>query len=352
MRYPGTRPLVRRMQAIDQALRARKWPTDKTLANDLEVDPRTIRRDLEFMRDEHHAPIAFDRVRRGYHYTEPTYRLPLLQMSQGELLALYLSERLMRQFRGTPFEPDLRQAIAKLGDMLPDGVTVRLDEIADFLSVLPSTQAEYNPESFCTLLHAVLQRRRLHMVYWTASRNETAHRDFDPYELSLISDGWYVFGHCHRAKAIRQFAVQRVRSVKETGETFDRPADFCAADHMKHGFRALRGDGDHDVVLRFSPTVAGLIRERVWHPSQKLEDQPDGRVVLKLHLDDLRNIKRWVMSWGIDCEVLEPPELRTMIATELREMLGRTLVNHPNEAAVNAGSGGSRDKARRGRAGR
>jgi hypothetical protein len=40
-------------------------------------------------------------------------------MSQGELLALFPSERLMRQFRGTPFEPDLPQAIAKLGEMLP-----------------------------------------------------------------------------------------------------------------------------------------------------------------------------------------------------------------------------------------
>ena len=53
---------MRRMQAIDQALRARKWSNDKTLARDLEVDPRTIRRELEFMRDEHHAPIAFDRA--------------------------------------------------------------------------------------------------------------------------------------------------------------------------------------------------------------------------------------------------------------------------------------------------
>jgi predicted DNA-binding transcriptional regulator YafY len=63
MRYHGTRPLMRRMQAIDQALRARRWPTDKSLARDLEVDPRTIHRDLEFMRGEHHAPIAFDRSR-------------------------------------------------------------------------------------------------------------------------------------------------------------------------------------------------------------------------------------------------------------------------------------------------
>ena len=66
------------MQAIDQAQRARKWPTDKTLAKDLEVDPRTIRRDLEFMRDEHHAPIAFDRARQGYNYADPTFRLPLV----------------------------------------------------------------------------------------------------------------------------------------------------------------------------------------------------------------------------------------------------------------------------------
>jgi hypothetical protein len=56
------------MQAIDQALLAQKCPTDKTLATDLEVDPATIRRDLEFMRDEHHAPIAFDRVQRSYDF--------------------------------------------------------------------------------------------------------------------------------------------------------------------------------------------------------------------------------------------------------------------------------------------
>jgi predicted DNA-binding transcriptional regulator YafY len=119
MRYHGTRPLIRRMQAIDQVLRAQRWPTDKTLATDLEVDPRTIRRDLEFMRDEHHAPIEFDRARRDYYYADPTFRLPLVQMSQGEMLALYLSERMMRQFSGTPFEEDLRQAIVRLGEMKP-----------------------------------------------------------------------------------------------------------------------------------------------------------------------------------------------------------------------------------------
>jgi predicted DNA-binding transcriptional regulator YafY len=75
------------------------------------------------MRDDPHAPIAFDRASRGYYYADPTFRLPLVQMSQGEMLALYLSERMMRQFSGTLFEEDVRQAIQKLGEMQPDEVT-------------------------------------------------------------------------------------------------------------------------------------------------------------------------------------------------------------------------------------
>jgi hypothetical protein len=62
------------------------------------------------------------------------------------------------------FEEDLRQAIKKLSTMFPDQVTVRLDEFADFLSVLPAVQAAYDPESFCTMLRAVVGRRRLKMV--------------------------------------------------------------------------------------------------------------------------------------------------------------------------------------------
>jgi predicted DNA-binding transcriptional regulator YafY len=107
---------------------------------------------------------------------------------------------MLRQFHGTPFEADLRQAIAKLADMLPDNVTVRLDSIGDFLSVLPAVEAENDPDAFCALLRAVVGQRQLDMVYWTASRNETTRRDFDPYELSLVDDGWYVFGYCQRAR--------------------------------------------------------------------------------------------------------------------------------------------------------
>ena len=66
MRYHATRPPLKRIMAIDREVRAKKWPTDKTLAMSLEVDPRTIRRDLVYMREQLNAPIAYDTVHRDY----------------------------------------------------------------------------------------------------------------------------------------------------------------------------------------------------------------------------------------------------------------------------------------------
>jgi predicted DNA-binding transcriptional regulator YafY len=346
MLYHHARPPLARIMTIDRALRARAWPNTRTLADEIRVDRRTIRRDIDYMRDQLNAPIEFDCVRNGYYYTEPTFCLPFPQLTQGEMLSLYLSERMMRQFRGTPFERDLRQAIKKLSELLPDRVSVRLDMIADFLSVLPAVQADYDPDLFCTVMRAASGRRRLKMVYWTASRNETTSRIFDPYELSLIDDGWYAFGYCHRSDEVRMFAVQRVRSVEETGESFDRPADFRVADFMRGSFRAMRGEGAYDVVLRFGSQAAGWIREKQWHPSQVHEDRPDGSLVVRFHLNDLRDIKRWAMFWGTDCEILAPPELRELIACDLREMRRREEASGTKEPLIEVRSKIDRTKGK------
>jgi predicted DNA-binding transcriptional regulator YafY len=329
MRYHATRPPLRRMKVIDQALRAGRWPTDKSLAAELEADPRTIRRDLEFMRNQLQAPIKFSRARRGYYYSEQTYRLPFLQLSEGELISLFLAERMMQQFRGTPFEADLRRAIAKLDEMLPDGVSVRLDDIADFLSVLPATETRYDPKIFCALTSAVVCGRQLELRYWSASRNEETRRRFDPYDVSLVSDGWYTVGHCHLRQDTRMFAIQRVQSVRETGEGFVRPSGFRIAEFLKGSFRAVRGDGDYHVVLRFRSDVARRFAEKQWHASQVLEAQTDGTLIARMQVSSLVEIKRWVMWWGIDCEVLEPAELRDLITREAREMLGRSEKDRP-----------------------
>jgi predicted DNA-binding transcriptional regulator YafY len=319
----AARPPLVRIMAIDQAIRAGEWPNARTLADRLEVNARTIRRDLALLRHQLHAPLEFDPVHNGFFYYDPTYRLSYFQLTEGELVALLLAERVLRQYRGSPFEAELQRAFAKISEMLPDTVTIHLGALADGLSVLPAAETTYDPSTFATLSTAVARRRRLEMVYWTAGRNTTTRRVFDPYHLTLRGEDWYVIGHCHLRRRVLMFAVQRVRSARETGETFDRPADFRVEEYLGGSFRVVRGEGTYQVVLRFRPEIAGRIAEKHWHPSQTSEPQSDGSLILRLTVNDLREIKRWVLFWGTDCEVLEPEELREAVVGELEAVLGQ-----------------------------
>jgi len=315
----STRPALQRILVIDLVVRQQKWPNARTLARELNVVRRTIQRDIEFMRDRLAAPLEFDCFRNGYYYTDPSYRLSYFPVTEGELVALLVSAQVMDQYRGTPFERDLRKAMAKVSKSLPDTIEVSLDELTNYLSVLPRVRTTYDPEIFRVLVRAVSHSRQLSMVYWTAGRNETQRRTIDPYDLVLApDDDWCLIGHCHLRNAIRLFKVQRVRSVEETGECFRRPPGFRAREYMAETFGTIRGDGDYHVVLRFTPAYAGRIAEKQWHPSQVLEPQSDGSLIVRLHVNDLRLIERWVMYWGPECQALEPAELIAMVVADLQ----------------------------------
>src|SRR3954469_13865614 len=122
MRLAERTPLAR-ILVIDQTLRAESWPNAQTLGKRLEVHPRTIRRDIEYLRDQLKAPIEFDSKRNGYHYTEATYRLSLPQFTEGELVALFLGEQLLRQYGGTAYGPDLARPFAKITAARDEPVT-------------------------------------------------------------------------------------------------------------------------------------------------------------------------------------------------------------------------------------
>ncbi len=318
MRVP-TRPFLERIVWIDAAVRRRQWPNARTLASEFGMKRRTIQRDIVFMRRRLRAPLEFDSVRNGYYYTDPNFRLSLFEATEGELAALLVSAQVMDHYRGTPFEQDLRKALAKISSSLPDTIEIPLDELTSYLSVLPRVQTTYDPEIFRVLVTAVGHSRQVSMTYWTAGRNDTQRRTVDPYQLFLApDDDWCLVGHCHLRNAIRLFKVQRVRSAEETGACFLRPAGFSAEAYMAKSFGTIRGDGDFQVVLRFTPAYAGLIAEKQWHASQVVEPQPDGTLILRLRVNDLREIVRWVLYWGPECLVLEPDELIAMVISDLQ----------------------------------
>ncbi|RUL82181.1 helix-turn-helix transcriptional regulator [Tautonia sociabilis] len=321
----ATRPPLERIAELDRAIRAGQYPNAGSVAERMELSPRTIQRDIDFMRDRLGAPLAYDARRRGYRYTDPTYRLPFWTLTEGELVAIFLAERVLRQWGGTPYGPDLERAFRKMTAALGEAVTIDLGELGAAFSVRATAEAPFDPALFRNLTGAVLHRRRVVLDYDSATSGRSQ-RAIDPYHLAQVDGSWYLVGHCHLRGEIRMFAPGRIRALEVTEETFAPPEGFRIEEYLAGSLAVLRGGpGEvYRVRLRFTGSAARYVAERVWHPSQVAEHRTDNELVLAMELGHLREVERWVLSWGPDCEALEPPELRERIQAALE----RTLTNY------------------------
>jgi proteasome accessory factor B len=297
------------MLRIHQAIQAGKFPNASTLARELEVSTKSIHRDIEFMRDRLELPIEYDGSRFGYRYTEEVNAFPTVQITEGEIFALLVAEKALQQYRGTSFEKPLLSAIKKMEQSLPDTISLNLADIEQTISFRTRVEQNLNLEIFDTLAKATAHRRQIEMTYRKPGRTETELRVIDPYHLANINGEWYLFAYDHGRKDIRTFAPVRIQSVKKTGKTFERPDKFDLEKRLSGSFGVHSGQGDYEVVLRFSARAADLIREKKWHESQQLRELKGGGAELRMKLSSLQEIERWVLSWGGDAKVLKPKEL-------------------------------------------
>ena len=309
------------MLRIHQAIQSGKFPNATTLAIELEVSTKSIYRDLEFMRDRLELPLEFDVTRNGYHYTEEVSGFPTLQITEGELFALLVAEKALQQYRGTTFEKPLLSAFKKMAAGLPDTISLNLAEWEQTISFRTSAEPILNLEIFDALSKATAQHRQLLLTYRKPGQKGTEPRLVDPYHLANINGEWFLFAYCHLRKDIRTFVPARILEAKHTGRTFTRPQKFSLEKRLRDSFGVVSGRGEHDVVIRFNEIVADYIREKRWHPSQQLNEQPDGAVELRLKLSSLVEVQRWILSWGGNATVLAPAELVESVREAARRIV-------------------------------
>jgi len=312
---------MERLLQIDALLRSGERHTAQTLANHLEVTERTIRKDLDFLRDRFHAPLVYNREK-GQHYLDPEWRLPTVSLSQGELFALLLGARMLEQYAGSAYATDLRAAIARLAERLPDQTWVDLQQVADERIIFGvGAETNLDPQTWHQLEGACQASKQVWMRYYTASRDAHSERVVDPYLLHIYrGTNPYVIGYCHNRKAIRWFRVDRIRELRVLEQKFERDPSFAPKEHLEAIFQHEVGSEPVTVRIWFDAKTAPYIRERKWHQSQQLLNHDDGAVTLQMVVRGLNDLKRWVLGYGRGAIVLEPPELVAMLREEVEAM--------------------------------
>jgi len=162
---------------------------------------------------------------------------------------------------------------------------------------------------FDKLSHALHESVEVEFSYLKAGATKVEQRRVQPYHLANRENFWYLVGHDLDRGALRHFAVARMQSIAVTTQKFERPPDFSPEKHFGKSFGAFVGTGDFKVAIRFNADAAHRVKERFWHESQEIRDLRDGGIELKLQVNDLEEIARWVVSWGDEARAMAPKEL-------------------------------------------
>jgi len=317
------RPLWRRLQTIHHEIKEGRFPNASTLAAGLSVSSKTVQRDLDYLRDELDAPIAFDREENGYSYSRPDYVLPFLPVDGKDLFSIGVAAQVLSLLGGTPLARDLKACYARLAELMPPAVRLRPEIVMGRLALRPAAFRPVREEIWQAVAEAMQRGVALSIRYHRPGGSVDEPRTVRPYAIVLSGRDWMVLAEDRNAETVKSFYLGRIQSATPTGERYAIPRDFDPEVFFRDTFGLYVGGGrPFRFRIAFSPEISDEVRELKFHPRQKIETARGGQAILELPARSVAEARRFVLAYGKDAVVLEPPELVEDIQRELRA-LGR-----------------------------
>jgi predicted DNA-binding transcriptional regulator YafY len=311
---------VIRQWSILRDLEASRRLTIDDLAARTGVTTRTIRRDLEALQTSG-FPL-FDELIDGKRYwtleARAFKRLDDTGFTLAELSALYFSRSLVECLAATPFQQDVASAFDKLAAALTPGMRQFLDRLPLVIqskgtgSRARDDKAER--EYIARLLDATLNHRQTKMKYFSMKSDREKDYLIEPYRLIYSPDGMYLQAFVPEYKEMRTFSLDRIRALSLMEERF-KPSEVLDA-AFAHSIGVNEGPPELIEVV-FAADIAKYVRERRWHTSQRLADEPDGGVVISLDVCNDWALRSWILSFGPHARVLKPATLAAQIKDEI-----------------------------------
>lgn len=295
----------------------RKGLQIKEIARICNVSPRQIYRDLDDLQSKLGLPIWEDHSTRGI---DEDYFLPPIQFSLPEALNIYLAARLMLNYAHR-YDPHASSTFMKLNSVVPPPLREQIQGTLDCMRTWPSD--ERYSRTLAILTDSWVSRHQVKIAYQSLPAGGASERVIEPYFIEPASAGHssYVIAHCHKARALRTFKIERIKAIEATPQLYEIPPDFNANEFLGSAWGIIAEGEVKTVKLQFAPEISRIMEETVWHPSQVLEKRSDGSAVMTLKVAETLELLAWILSWGQKVEVLRPPGLRQRVIETAQAML-------------------------------
>ena len=297
------------------------YPNTKALAEHFEITRKTAQRDIEFLRDRMSAPLVYIPEQRGFAYEDNTYELPGFWLEEKSLTSLLLAYRLASAVPDVAIKTSLRSFLEQLLTKLSHSNAISIKDLSNKVSVRNIEYSKTSEKIYHAMLEALLSSKPIQIEYHSPHNSQTTVRDILPLHLLHYMGTWHIIAHCAMKNELRDFVLSRIKVISPcTDKITARFTSEQVREYVRKTFGIFHGKETKEVCLCFSKDVSTWIAEQAWHPAQKTFVKKDGRLCLTIPVADLREIKREVLKYGSQVEVLSPKSLRTEIKKEIEKM--------------------------------
>ena len=314
MPYESGEKFIRVMQLFRRLSETETGVTTKQLAEELEVNQRTVQRYVQLLRDSAGIDIEErdSRLRIG-----PGTRLPPMQLNRYQATLLLVALRLLQQLR-PEHDPDMVGALAQLSRALRVPLVTRyLEQTLRTVEERPQNAERTQVER--TVIDGFVDSREVEVSYVDGAGRETT-RSLQPYFIEPASQGRhvYVFAHDSMSNEVRPFRLDRIHAARLLPMTFQTPDDFDIDRVISTSWGVWQSERPDHVVLRFTPEGARLLTQIHVQPSATLVDLDGGGVEMRVDVASEVEMRPWVLGWGPLVTVCAPDSLRDFVAETAR----------------------------------
>jgi len=315
-----------RILRIREKLDSQQFVTIKELQQEFGVSRKTVYNDLAALQDAD-VPVHSETGPAG----EARWRLShaakkkTITLAAGQVMPLGLARLALSFLEGTEVHDQIGAVMDRLSEGATPATRKHLAELGKKVAIVPHGPKSYSARAdvLNDILTGLLNDQLVEIRYWSPGKRLTKHV-IEPLSLLLYREALYLIANSTTYGGIRiSFAVDRItRSTWLKGQRFTYPQDYSPGQQLDGAF-GLVGGASEKVEIVFDPEQAKYVRERRWHPTQRFETLPDGRVRMTMMVSGNHDVLLWLLGHTGTFEVVSPPALREQVRGRLKSGLAQ-----------------------------
>lgn len=312
-----------RYRVIDRCLRntAKPYPSKDEMREACEealygstggsdICDSTIEKDMFAMRMEFDAPIKYSKIHKGYFYDDDDFSIDKIPLSSDDIDAIKFATKTLMQFKDLDIFKNFGYAINKIFDRVhitDNPLDSAVDKFVQFETAPEFQGSEHLP----ILLKAIKDKKIVDFDYAAYTTDKSKKRSVLPLLLKEYRNRWYLISFAFDKEKVITFGLDRIQNLKLTKNHHYLKIEFDPENYFKYSMGITVNESQpEEIHFKIDKVGSKYIDSQPLHWSQKVVKSGNNRITYSIQCITSEELKRTILSYGNQIEVIKPKSLR------------------------------------------